>query len=85
LSAFVSSSQENHQSFSSSHEVHPVTGTEVDPQLRNALSDRRNVARVSRRESLDSCLHARPTSHVAQGIEPTGEDVRLTELNHAIL
>jgi hypothetical protein len=54
----------------------------VYPQFRNALPDRRNVARASRRESLDPGLDAGATPHVKQGIEPTGEGIRLADLNH---
>ena len=67
---FVSVSQENYQFLTALLEVHPVTGTVVDSQLRNTCAIRRNIARVSHCEPLDPRLNARVRLEVAQIVEP---------------
>ncbi len=63
-------------------EIHPVTGTLIDTQLRNTLTDRLNVARVAQAESFDPRLDARPRLQISQAIEPFGEEIGLADLDH---
>ena len=49
-----------------SFEIHPVTGTVVDPQFGNSLAYRLDISRVSGSETLNSDLNSRPRVEVAQ-------------------
>jgi hypothetical protein len=65
LSTLVSSCEQNEHFTSNFFEVHPVTGTIVDPHFGNSLAYRLDVSRVSGSEPLNSDLDSRPRAAIA--------------------
>ena len=49
LGAFVTACQQNHHFLSVSLEIHPVTGSVIDPQFEDSLANRFDIAGVNRR------------------------------------
>jgi hypothetical protein len=83
LSTLVSSCEQNEHSTSNFFEVHPVTGTVVDPQFGNSLAYRLDISRVPGSEPLNSDLDSRPRADIAQAVEPVGEEFGLADLKHS--
>jgi hypothetical protein len=63
-------------------EIHPVTGTVVDSQLRNTFANRLDISGVSSGEPFDPCLDARSHLEVAQVVEPLNEENGFANFNH---
>jgi hypothetical protein len=82
LGTLVSSCEQNEHFTSNFFEVHPVTGTLVDPQLGNSLAYRLDISRVSGSEPLNSNLDSRPRADIAQAVEPLGEE--FADLKHKV-
>jgi hypothetical protein len=84
LGSLVSTSQQNNQRSPSLLELHPVTGTVVDSQLRDTFANRFDIAGVSSGESFNPCLDARSHLEVAQVIEPLSEEDGFANFNHGV-
>lgn len=65
-------------------ELDSVTGTVVDTQLRNALTNGADIAGVSSGEPFDPGLDPRSCLSVAEAIEPPSEEIGLAKLDHRI-
>ena len=63
--------------------MHPVAGSVVDPQFRNAFAYGPDVSRVSGCQSLDPSQDAGPAARVPQAVKPRGVNLRLADLDHA--
>ena len=82
LGSLVPTSQQNNQLSPLLLEIHPVTGTVVDSQLRDTFANRLDISGVPSRKPFDPCLDARSRLKVAQGIQPLSEKVSLANFNH---
>lgn len=69
LSILVSPGQENHQLSPSLFEIHPVTRSVVDSQLRDTLTNWLDITWVSSGQSFDPSLDASSGLKVTQAIE----------------
>lgn len=75
LATLVATGQQDDQLSPPLLEIHPVTGTVVDPQLRDTFANRLDVPGVSGSEPFNPCLDARSRLKVTQGVEPLSEEV----------
>jgi hypothetical protein len=66
-------------------EIHPVTGSLIDPQFGGALANRLDVPGVTCGETLDPDLNPRPRTNVAQPVKPLGESLGLANLKHVAM
>ena len=55
------------------HKIHPVAGTNVHTQLRNAFAHWFDIAKVSRRNTIDSASNRHFGTNVTQSIKPALE------------
>ena len=55
----------------------------IDPQFRDTLAHRPDVARIPQRKPLDTSLNTRSRPEVAQVVEPLSEDTGPADLNHS--
>lgn len=62
--------------------IYPVAGAVIDPHFRNSLAYRLDIARITRSETLDSDLHSRPRTNIAQSVKPLSENFRLADFKH---
>lgn len=83
LGAFVTTCQQNNQFSSALPEIHPVTGSVIDPQLRYAFANGFDIAGVAGGEPFDPCLDARPGLKIAQAVEPLHEQLGFADFNQA--
>ena len=83
LGSLVSAGQQNHDRAALPLEIHPVAGTVVDPEFRNAFADGPRVSRVSGRQTLDPNQDTGLGPHVPQAVQPLGVDLRPANLKHA--
>jgi len=82
LSSFISSGQENNQLTPTLLEIHPITGTVIDPQLRDSLANRLNIAWIPNGEALNSDLDTSSRLNVTEFIKPMREEVSSSYFNH---
>ena len=82
LGSLVSTSQQNNQLLPSLLEIHPVTGTIVDSQLRDTFANRFDISWVSSGKPFDPCLNARSRLEVAQVVKPLNEENGFADFNH---
>jgi hypothetical protein len=78
----VSARQKNDDRSASPREVHAVSLTDIDSHLGHALSDRRDVSRMTRRKTFDTRLNPRSVAEVAQTVEPARKALSLAQLGH---
>jgi hypothetical protein len=62
--------------------IHPVTGAEVDSQLRDTFANRLNISGISSGEPFDPRLDARSRLDVAQVVEPLSEECGFADFDH---
>lgn len=82
LSVLISARKENNQRFTAIHKVHSIPWPVIDPQLRDTLTYRPDIAWISQRQTLDTSLNTRSRPEVAQVIEPLSEDIGPADLDH---
>lgn len=58
-------------------EVDAITRAIVDSELRYAFTDRLDITRITRRQSLDSYLDLGARPDISQSVESRCEDMRL--------
>jgi hypothetical protein len=78
----VASSQQNHYFAPDSFEIYSVARAVIDPHFRNSLAYRLDIARITRSETLDSDLHSRPRTNIAQSVKPLSENFRRADFKH---
>ena len=84
LGALTTTGKENNQRSPPLLEIHPVTGTVVNPQLRNTFTNWFYITWVSRCQPFNSCLDARSSLDVPQVVEPLNEEVGFANFNHGV-
>jgi hypothetical protein len=84
LSSLIASGQENNQLKPALLEIHPITGTEIDPQLGDSLANRLNITGVSRSEPLNPDLDTRSRLNVAEFIQPIDEEISFSYFDHGM-
>jgi len=85
LRALVTAGQQNHHFAPVSCELHPVTGSIIDPQFGDALANRLDIPGVTGGEALDPDLNPCPRTNVAQLVKPLGESLGLAKLSHVTM
>jgi len=78
LRALVTACQQNHYFAPVSFEIHPITGSIIDPQFGDALANRLDIPGVTCAEALDPDLNPCPRTNVAQPVKPLGESLGLS-------
>ena len=58
LGILVTTGQQHDQILAALYEIHPISRAIVDPQFRDARTDRPNIARISKARSVDASLDA---------------------------
>src|SRR5438552_16661777 len=76
LSPFVAATEEDDDGFTAPDEIHPVTGTVVDPHLRDASANRPDVSGIAKREAADANRYAGARIAVSQPRKPFGKNRR---------
>jgi len=82
---FVSACEQDYQRPSSPQKIDPVAGTVIDPQFRDAFSNRFYIARVAKRKAADTHVNTCPDSSIAQFGEPLPIYVGLADLYHKLI
>ena len=84
LGALITTGKKNDQFSPPLLEIHPVTGTVVNPQLRDTFTDWLYITWVSRCQPFNPCSDARSSLDVPQVVEPLNEEVGLANFNHGV-
>ncbi len=84
LGRLVPTGQQNDQFLPSLLEIHPITRAIVDPQFRNTITNRLNIAGVSCGKSFDPCLNTCSCPEVTQVVEPLCEEKGFADFNHKV-
>jgi hypothetical protein len=85
LGVFVSAGEQDYQRLPSLRKVNPIAGTAVDPQLRNAFSNRLDVAWISERKAADANVDPRSGASITQFRKPLAIFLGLTNLDHRLI
>ena len=82
LGALVATRQHHHEHRAMLLEVHPITGSVVDPQLADAATYRLDVAKVSVGDAVESRRDPCPGANIAQAAEPGIERCGFDQFEH---
>lgn len=74
--------QQENQNISALREINPITGSVVDTELTDALTDGLHVPEVAKGEATDANLNACSCLLVAKFLQSYSEEVSLTDLDH---
>ena len=66
-------------------EIHPIARPVIDPQLRDAFTNRFDITRIPSGQTFDPYLHTRPRSYIRKPIKPAGKCLSLSNAKHAEL
>jgi hypothetical protein len=79
LRALVAAGEQDDERLAPLNEINPISGTVIDPQLRDAMANRPYVARIAKLQAIDAHLDATTCFSVAQAGKPAGEQLGLAD------
>jgi hypothetical protein len=84
LGTLVTTRQKNNQLAPSLLEIHPVTGTVIDSQLRDSFANGFDIPGISSSKPFNPCQDTGSSLDVTQVVKPPSEEDGFANFNHGL-